>query len=97
MTLSPRHIRLAAYQISRDLARLSGLPEPLLAELRHVLNRELAARARESGCTPKSPLRLENVKQRARRLGYSESAVRRSAHQTGGHKVGRDWIWIVEK
>jgi AraC-like DNA-binding protein len=99
VTLAPRHVAEAAYIVEQELARRrrTGTPIPaMLMELHRALNCELAARVHENGCTPTSPPRIETVAERARRMKVSESTLRRNARMTGAHKVGRDWIWIVE-
>lgn len=98
MNLSPRHTRLVAFVIGEELARRrrSGMPIPaLLLEAHRALTCNLDACNLENGSAVTESATVENVKQRARRLGQSQSTVRRYAAQTGGIKIGRDWIWKV--
>ena len=99
MNLSARHTRLVAFVVGEELARRrrSGMAIPaLLLEAHRALTGNLDACAYGTGDGATEPTTIENVKQRARRLGQSESTVRRYAHQTGGIKLGRDWAWLLE-
>ncbi len=98
MNLSPRHTRLVAFVVGEELARRrrSGMPIPaLLLELHRALSSNLDACDLGSASAVTESVTIENVSQRARRLGQSKSTVRRYAAQTGGRKVGRDWIWEI--
>jgi hypothetical protein len=98
MSLTPWQLRLTAHVVAEELARRRrlGIPIPaLLIEVHRALNSNLDAYAHESGGPAEEPATIENVKQRARRLGVSESTVKRYARKAGGRKVGRDWVFDI--
>ena len=96
MSLSPRHIRIAAYVVSEELARRrrSGVPIPAWAlELHRALACELADHGHESSAAPTQPATLETVAERDQRLGVRQRTVRRYARRTGAQRLGHAWIF----
>lgn len=99
MNLSEKHTRAVLFIVGEELARRrrTGAPIPaLLLDVHRALTRDVGACASEPFSAATDSPKLENVKQRARRLGESVSSVRRTADQTGALKCGRDWVWISD-
>lgn len=94
--ISDRTLKALAYLANEDLERHRRDNQPIPAWLRethHALSCELAARGHESSGAAPEPATIETVAQRARRTGVSRRTVRRYASQTGGRKIGREWIF----
>lgn len=96
MSLSGRHVRLAAYVIGEEVKRrrLFGHPTPPeLLEVHHALQQEMTARGHETSPAVVDPSRWKTTDQLAAQWHCSPRTVRRRAAAAGARKIHNRWLF----